>query len=92
MCGERLGVRKTSPMGTLDPAVSGVLPIAINRACRLSPYLMRKDKRYVGIMRLHEDVDGEKTKERDAKIRRKNYSIAACPLKREARGARKRNL
>ena len=59
---ERLGVRKTSHMGTLDPAVSGVLPIAINRACKLSPYLMKKDKRYVGIMRLHEDVDGEKLK------------------------------
>ena len=41
---EQLGARKTSHMGTLDPAVSGVLPIALNRACKLSPYLMKKNK------------------------------------------------
>lgn len=52
-----LSLRKTSHLGTLDPAVSGVLPIALNRACKLSGYLMKKDKSYVGIMRLHEDVD-----------------------------------
>lgn len=51
-----LGLRKASHLGTLDPAVSGVLPIALNRACRLSTYLMRKNKQYVGIMRLHEDM------------------------------------
>ncbi len=56
---EILGVRKTSHLGTLDPQVSGVLPIATNRACRLAKYLMRKEKSYVGIMRLHEDI-GEK--------------------------------
>lgn len=54
---ERLGLNKTSHLGTLDPAVSGVLPIALNRACRLATYLMKKDKKYVGIMRLHEDID-----------------------------------
>ncbi len=43
-------------MGTLDPAVSGVLPITLNRACRLSAYLMKKNKTYVGIMRVHEDI------------------------------------
>lgn len=53
---ERLGLRKTSHMGTLDPAVSGVLPITLNRACKLSPYLMKKEKHYVGVMRLHEDL------------------------------------
>lgn len=53
---EKLGARKTSHLGTLDPAVTGVLPIALNRACRLATYLMKKDKTYVGIMRLHEAV------------------------------------
>lgn len=56
---EQLGINKTSHLGTLDPAVSGVLPIALGRACRLSKYLMRKDKSYVGIMRLHEEIDTE---------------------------------
>ena len=55
-----LDLNKTSHMGTLDPAVSGVLPILLGRACRLSDYFMHKNKTYVGIMRLHKEVD-EKT-------------------------------
>jgi H/ACA ribonucleoprotein complex subunit 4 len=55
-----LGVRKTSHFGTLDPMVTGVLPIAINRACRLATWFMRKDKTYVGIMKIHEDISKEK--------------------------------
>lgn len=52
-----LGLRKTSHLGTLDPMVTGVLPVALNRACRLNDYLMHRDKTYVGIMRLHLDID-----------------------------------
>ena len=51
-----LRLRKTSHLGTLDPMVSGVLPIALNRACRLNDYLMHRDKTYTGIMRLHAEV------------------------------------
>lgn len=51
-----LSLTKTSHLGTLDPMVSGVLPISLNRACRLSDYFMHRDKTYVGIMRLHSDV------------------------------------
>ncbi|MBI3334702.1 RNA-guided pseudouridylation complex pseudouridine synthase subunit Cbf5 [Candidatus Pacearchaeota archaeon] len=51
-----LGLTKTSHFGTLDPMVSGILPIGLNRACRLSDYFMHKNKVYVGIMRLHEPV------------------------------------
>ncbi|MEK6818480.1 MAG: RNA-guided pseudouridylation complex pseudouridine synthase subunit Cbf5 [Nanoarchaeota archaeon] len=47
---------KTSHMGTLDPLVSGVLPLTLGRACRLSSYLMHKDKEYVGIMRVHSEI------------------------------------
>ena len=68
---EQLGARKTSHMGTLDPAVSGVLPIALNRACKLSPYLMKKNKSYVGIMRMHEDIDDEKLNKEMQKFVRK---------------------
>lgn len=50
--------------GTLDPKVSGVLPIAIGkRACRLNDFFMHKNKTYVGIMHLHEDIDEEKLKQ-----------------------------
>ena len=54
---EKLDLKKASHFGTLDPAVTGVLPVALNRACKLLGYFIRKDKTYVGIMRLHSDVD-----------------------------------
>jgi H/ACA ribonucleoprotein complex subunit 4 len=57
-----LGLNKTSHFGTLDPMVSGVLPIALSRACRLNEFFMHHDKEYVGIMRLHSDVDDKKLK------------------------------
>ncbi|MBS3089861.1 RNA-guided pseudouridylation complex pseudouridine synthase subunit Cbf5 [Candidatus Pacearchaeota archaeon] len=58
-----LEINKTSHTGTLDPMVSGVLPILLGRACRLSDYFMHRDKTYTGIMRLHSDVSDEKLKE-----------------------------
>lgn len=56
---ERLGLSKTSHMGTLDPAVSGVLPLTLNRACKLSPYFLKCEKEYIGIMRLHAEVSDD---------------------------------
>jgi len=58
-----LGLRKTSHFGTLDPKVTGVLPIALNRGCKLTGYFLGEDKEYIGIMRIHEDVDLKKIKE-----------------------------
>ncbi|MGY4884945.1 MAG: RNA-guided pseudouridylation complex pseudouridine synthase subunit Cbf5 [Nanobdellota archaeon] len=58
-----LKLRKTSHFGTLDPKVTGVLPIALNRACKLTGYFLGEDKEYVGVMRLHEELDIEKIKE-----------------------------
>ncbi len=57
------GIRKTSHFGTLDPKVTGVLPIALNRACKLTGFFLGEDKEYVGIMRIHEDTPMEKIKE-----------------------------
>ena len=51
-----LNLNKTSHMGTLDPAVTGVLPILLGRACRLSDYFMHRNKTYIGIMRVHNDT------------------------------------
>ncbi|MEM4326131.1 MAG: RNA-guided pseudouridylation complex pseudouridine synthase subunit Cbf5 [Candidatus Pacearchaeota archaeon] len=50
-----LQLKKTSHFGTLDPKVSGVLPIAMNRACKLTGFFIGEDKEYVGIMRIHKD-------------------------------------
>ncbi|MBU0760697.1 MAG: RNA-guided pseudouridylation complex pseudouridine synthase subunit Cbf5 [Nanoarchaeota archaeon] len=57
-----LHLAKTSHMGTLDPQVTGVLPVTLGRACKLSEYFMHKDKKYVGIMRIHEDLPLAKLK------------------------------
>ncbi|MBI2042917.1 RNA-guided pseudouridylation complex pseudouridine synthase subunit Cbf5 [Candidatus Pacearchaeota archaeon] len=57
---KRLGLRKTSHFGTLDPKVTGVLPIALNRACKLTGFFLGEDKEYVGIMRIHEEISLEK--------------------------------
>lgn len=58
-----LGLSKTSHAGTLDPQVSGVLPMMLGRACRLSDFFMHKNKTYIGIMRLHEEIDKDKLNE-----------------------------
>ena len=58
-----LKLRKASHFGTLDPMVTGVLPIALNRACKLTGFFIRHDKEYVGEMRIHEDISVEKIKE-----------------------------
>lgn len=55
-----LGLRKTSHFGTLDPKVTGVLPVALNRACKLSRYFLGEDKTYVGIAQFHKDIELDK--------------------------------
>ncbi|MFH0711799.1 MAG: RNA-guided pseudouridylation complex pseudouridine synthase subunit Cbf5 [archaeon] len=52
-----LGLSKTSHMGTLDPKVTGVLPITLGRACKLAEYFIRHDKTYVGILETHRVCD-----------------------------------
>ncbi len=43
--------------GTLDPAATGVLPIMIGEATKLSPYLMDHDKEYLTVIRLGVTTD-----------------------------------
>ncbi len=54
--------RKCGHFGTLDPMVTGVLPIAINRAVKLTDYFMHKDKVYIGKFRVHKEISEEKLK------------------------------
>ena len=51
-----LGVKKVGHAGTLDPKVTGVLLILIDKATRLAGYLLHSKKEYVGIMHLCKDV------------------------------------
>lgn len=52
-----LGGEKTGHGGTLDPAVTGVLPVAVGRSTRLVKALLTAGKEYVCLMRLHTDVE-----------------------------------
>jgi H/ACA ribonucleoprotein complex subunit 4 len=54
---EVLEVEKIGHGGTLDPNATGVLPIGINDATRGLQALLSAGKEYVGVMKLHKDVD-----------------------------------
>jgi len=55
-----LNVEKTGHGGTLDPKVTGVLPIGINTATRVIQLLLAAPKEYVCLMRLHQDLDEDR--------------------------------
>lgn len=48
--------KKAGHAGTLDPAVTGVLPVALENAVKAMPVLMGLDKEYVGVMHLHKEI------------------------------------
>jgi len=47
-------------MGTLDPKVTGVLPITLGRACKLAGHFIKHNKSYVGVLHTHKDQDIKK--------------------------------
>ena len=55
-----IGLKKAGHSGTLDPAVTGVQPIALGKATRITHFFLTAPKEYVGIMHLHQEVDKEK--------------------------------
>lgn len=57
-----LNIKKSGHSGTLDPAVTGVLPIALGRATRIVQTLLKAGKEYVALMHLHKEADKEEIK------------------------------
>ncbi|MCG3220525.1 MAG: RNA-guided pseudouridylation complex pseudouridine synthase subunit Cbf5 [Candidatus Heimdallarchaeota archaeon] len=55
-----LDIPKAGHSGTLDPQVTGVLPVALKKATRILNTLLLSGKEYVCNMRLHRDVEEEK--------------------------------
>ena len=51
-----LGVDKAGHSGTLDPPVSGVLPIGLGQSTRALSLLLLYPKEYRGVMRIHSSV------------------------------------
>lgn len=50
---------KVGHAGTLDPKVTGILPLGIGKATRALSVLSQAGKEYVGVMRLHKHVEQE---------------------------------
>jgi H/ACA ribonucleoprotein complex subunit 4 len=50
-------VKKAGHAGTLDPAVTGVLPVALENSVKSMQLIMGLDKEYVGVMHLHKNIE-----------------------------------
>ena len=58
-----LKIEKAGHGGTLDPAVTGVLPVALGDAARALQVLLVAGKEYVALMKLHKKVGENKIRE-----------------------------
>lgn len=53
----KLKIKRIGHTGTLDPMATGVLPICIGKATRISEYLLNLDKEYIGELTLGFETD-----------------------------------
>lgn len=58
-----LGISKSGHSGTLDPKVTGVLPVALGRGTRIVETLLKAGKEYVAIMHIHKPVEEQRLRE-----------------------------
>ena len=68
-----LRTKKVGHLGTLDPAASGVLPIAVGKATKFFDYFLKKDKEYIAEVEFGIETDtldsfGNITKKVNVKI------------------------
>ena len=57
-----LHISKSGHSGTLDPKVTGVLPVALGKGTRIVNSLLKAGKEYVCLIRVHCDVDDKNIK------------------------------
>nr|AIF18668.1 H/ACA RNA-protein complex component (DKC1, NOLA4, CBF5) [uncultured marine group II/III euryarchaeote KM3_83_G03] len=58
-----LKLDKAGHSGTLDPSVTGILPVALGKGTRITHSLIKAGKEYITLMRLHKDVPEEKIRQ-----------------------------
>lgn len=71
-----LNVEKTGHSGTLDPKVTGVLIICLNRATRIAKSQQNEGKEYVAVLKLHGSVE---TSELENAVRFLTGRVYQCP-------------
>ncbi|MBO4798905.1 MAG: RNA-guided pseudouridylation complex pseudouridine synthase subunit Cbf5 [Candidatus Methanomethylophilaceae archaeon] len=70
LCAEKAGHG-----GTLDPYVSGVLPVTLGKAVRLTDIVLSSDKEYICLMALHGDCSRDRITEVISRFRGKIYQV-----------------
>ena len=68
-----LNEKKVGHAGTLDPIATGVLPILVGKATKISKYLIEHDKSYEAIIKLGEksstgDIEGDIVEKKEIKL------------------------
>ncbi|MFH1637960.1 MAG: RNA-guided pseudouridylation complex pseudouridine synthase subunit Cbf5 [Candidatus Woesearchaeota archaeon] len=82
-----LNINKAGHSGTLDPGVSGVLPVALSKATKVVAALLPAGKEYVCLMHLHKKVDEDKIRKAFEKFKGeiKQLPPKKCAVKRVLR-------
>ena len=57
------GLKRAGHSGTLDPKVTGVLPVVLGNGTKVAQALLEAGKEYVGILRLHREMPEGKIRE-----------------------------
>src|SRR3989344_3125683 len=55
-----LKIKVSGHSGTLDPNVSGCLPVALDKATRITQFLLTAGKEYICLMHIHKDIPPSK--------------------------------
>ena len=84
---DALHLDKVGHGGTLDPYVSGVLPLTTGKAVRLTDVVLSSDKEYICLMRLHGDRPEKRVLEVMGKFVGKIYQLppVRSAIKRQVR-------
>lgn len=72
---DALKLDKMGHGGTLDPYVSGVLPLTTGKAVRLTDIVLSSDKEYICLMHLHDDRPEKKVREVMSRFVGKIYQL-----------------
>ena len=72
---DALKADKVGHGGTLDPYVSGVLPVTLGKATRLTDIVLSSDKEYICLMRLHGDRPEDRIRKVFAEFVGKIYQL-----------------
>lgn len=72
---DALKLDKMGHGGTLDPYVSGVLPLTTGKAVRLTDIVLSSDKEYICLMHLHDDRPEQRVREVMSRFVGKIYQL-----------------